>query len=114
MTGDHADLRRALWPSGTSVSEPLAEQNVVPVPRTFGPTGQPDEGLQIMLGLAVSEEGMGRFNRVEVTYKVGDRRYRQVYPRAVRICAPKEPYLGPDKNCDYPVDAPDFGDGTLP
>lgn len=80
---------------------PLAKQNVVPVATTRTPDGSPNEGLQIVLGVQVGEPGVARFEAVEVTYKVGGRRYRKVFNDSVYLCAPDVAYTG---NGDCPSD----------
>jgi len=75
-------------------TRPLAEQNVVPVPKTFSPEGTPYERLQIILGVQVREPGVARFEAVEVTYKVGGRRYREVFDDSVYLCAPYDAFTG--------------------
>lgn len=75
-------------------TRPLAEQNVVPVATTRTPAGTPGEGLQIVLGVQVGDPGVARFEAVEVTYKVGGRRYREVFLDSVYLCAPVDVYKG--------------------
>ena len=82
------------FPRADYPSRPLAEQNVVPVPTTFSPEGTPYERLQIILGIQVNEPGVARFEAVEITYKVGGRRYREVFDDSVYLCAPNDAYTG--------------------
>ena len=93
-------------------SRPLAEQNIVPVAKTRTPDGSPGEGLQLVLGVRVNEPGVARFEAVEVTYKVGARRYREVFDDSVYLCAPYDAYTG---NGDCPSDEirNQFDDRTL-
>ena len=37
---------------------------------------------------------MARFEAVEVTYKIGRRRYREVFEDSVYLCAPTDLYKG--------------------
>jgi hypothetical protein len=89
------------FPRADYPSRPLAEQNVVPVARTRTPAGDPGEGLQIVLGVQVNEPGVARFEAVEVTYKVGRRRYKEVFDDSVYLCAPYDAFTG---NGDCPSD----------
>lgn len=100
------------FPRSDYPSRPLAEQKVVPVPKTFGPEGSPIEGLQIILGVKVNEPGVARFGAVEVTYKVGGRRYREVYNDSVYLCAPYDAYTG-NGDCPSPEVRDRFDDRTL-
>jgi hypothetical protein len=100
------------FPRSDYPSRPLAEQNVVPVPKTFSPEGNPYEGLQIVLGVQVNETGVARFEAVEVTYKVGGRRYREVYDDSVYLCAPYDAYTG-NGDCPSPEVKDRFDDRTL-
>lgn len=93
-------------------SRPLAEQNVVPVPTTFSPEGTPYERLQIILGVQVGEPGVARFEAVEVTYKVGGRRYREVFQDSVYLCAPVAVYKA-EGQCPSDEVRNQFDDRTL-
>jgi hypothetical protein len=93
-------------------SRPLAEQNVVPVPTTFSPEGTPYERLQIILGVQVGEPGVARFEAVEVTYKVGGRRYREVFQDSVYLCAPVAVYKA-EGQCPSDEVRDRFDDRTL-
>jgi hypothetical protein len=100
------------FPRSDYPSRPLAEQNVVPVPTTFSPEGSPYEGLQIVLGVQVGEPGVAKFEAVEVTYKVGGRRYREVFEDSVYLCAPTDAYTGGGK-CPSDEDRGRFDNRTL-
>lgn len=93
-------------------SRPLAEQNVVPVAKTRTPSGDPYEGLQIVLGVQVGEPGVARFEAVEVTYKVGGRRYKEVFEDSVYLCAPTAAYKG-EGQCPSDEVRDRFDDRTL-
>lgn len=93
-------------------SRPLTEQNIVPVPTTFSPEGNPYEGLQIVLGVQVNEPGVARFEAVEVTYKVGGRRYREVFDDSVYLCAPYDAFTG-NGDCPSAEVKDRFDDRTL-
>lgn len=93
-------------------TRPLTEQNVVPVPTTFSPEGTPYERLQVVLGVQVGEPGVARFEAVEITYKVGGRRYREVFEDSVYLCAPIEAYKG-EGQCPSDDVRDRFDDRTL-
>ena len=93
-------------------SRPLAEQNVVPVPTTFSSEGSPNEGLQVVLGVQVGEPGVARFESIEITYKVGGRRYREVFEDSFYLCAPVEAYKG-EGQCPSDEVRDRFDDRTL-
>jgi len=75
------------WPS-----RPLSEEHVVPVAKTRTPAGTPGEGLELVIGVRATRPGVGRARAVEFTYKVGGRRYREVYDGSMYLCAPKEQF----------------------
>jgi hypothetical protein len=75
----------------------LREQNVVALPKTRTPDGMAGEGLQIVFGFRIAEPGVAGGSDVEVTYRVGGHRYREVYDYSVYLCAPEEAFK--DKDC---------------
>jgi hypothetical protein len=77
----------AQWPS-----KPLAEQNVVPVAKTFTESGEPGEGLELVIGVKATRPGVARARAIEFTYRIGDRRYREEYEGAIYLCAPMEQF----------------------
>jgi hypothetical protein len=85
------------FPPAPYPSKPLAEQNVVPVPKLFNPTsGDPDEGLELVIGIRATRPGISAYRAVEVHYRVGDRDYRETYEaNAVHLCAPLAEYSDP-------------------
>jgi hypothetical protein len=74
-------------------SRPLAEQNVVAgaVPRA---PGEPAPNLQFILGVRTNRPGVIRTDEVEVTYRVGKRRFVEAFPVKIILCAPAAPYFG--------------------
>jgi hypothetical protein len=78
-------------PAGYS-SKALSDDNAVPVPKTFTETGSPYEHLQLVVGLRALAPGVAGAQQVEVTYKVGGRRYREVIDNKMFLCAPKAQY----------------------
>ena len=105
-------LGDAGFPRADYPTRPLAEQNVVPVPTTFSPEGTPYERLQVVLGVQVGEPGVARFEAVEITYKVGGRRYREVFEDSVYLCAPVDVYKG-EGQCPSDDVRDRFDDRTL-
>jgi hypothetical protein len=75
------------WPS-----QPLAGQRFVPVGTTFEPSGNPNEGLELVIGVRATTAGVARARAVEFTYRVGGKRYREVYDGSMYLCVPKEQF----------------------
>lgn len=73
-------------------SDPLADKHVVPVAKHRTKTGEPEKGLQLVIGARASEAGVARARGVEFTYRVGHRRYHRSYEGSMVICAPKEQF----------------------
>jgi hypothetical protein len=73
-------------------SKPLSEEHVVPVPKTFTESGSPYEGLQLVVGVKSTGPGVGRIRGIEVTYRVGSRRYRNSSEGNGFLCAPAAEY----------------------
>lgn len=80
------------YPPTEYSSKSLSEDNVVPVSKTFTDGGSPDEHLQLVIGLRVTAPGVAGAQRVEVTYRVGGRRYREVIDNKLHMCAPTAEY----------------------
>jgi hypothetical protein len=72
-------------------SDSLADRHVVPVPKTRGSSGEPYEGLRLIIRARASVPGVA-FPRVEVMYRVGHRRYRRSDDSSMYLCAPKEQF----------------------
>ena len=106
IAGDASGFPPARWPS-----RPLAEQNVVRVAERIEDDGSPGEGLQIVFGLVVTAPGEARATAIEVTYRVGGRRYREVFYNTVTLCAPTEAYQ--DRSCPEDEARLVAGDRTL-
>ena len=70
-------------------STPLESNHVVPVPETFS-EGNPNEGLELVIGVRATRPGVARARAVEFTYKVGSKRHREVYDGSMYLCAPAE------------------------
>ncbi|HET9770402.1 MAG TPA: hypothetical protein VFS16_05895 [Acidimicrobiia bacterium] len=72
-------------------SKPLAEENTVPVP-TLSDTGSAYEGLQLVVGVRSTGAGIGRIQGIEVTYRIGERRFRNSSNGRGFLCAPAAEY----------------------
>ena len=97
------------FPPANYASKPLAEEHVVPVPKTYTGSGDPYEGLELVIGARATQPGVARARGIEFTYRVGGKRYRRTYEGAMYLCAPREQFQG--DAC--PGDARDkFGEGT--
>lgn len=85
------------FPPARYPAKPLAEQKVVPVPTIFNPTsGNPDNGLELVIGIRATKPGISAFRSVEVQYRVGRRDYREVFEaNTVHLCAPFAEYSDP-------------------
>jgi len=85
------------YPPAEYPSQPLARQHVVPVARTSTARGEPNEGLELVIGVRATRPGVARARAIEVTYRAGGRRYRETYDGSMYLCAPKEQFT--DENC---------------
>ena len=86
-------------------SNPLAVERTVPLPTTFTESGFPYEGLQLVVGVRSTGPGIGRIRGIEVTYRLGGKRYRNSSEGHGFLCAPAAEYVdtGP-KTDDCPGD----------
>ena len=78
------------FPPDEYPSDSLADRHVVPKART--PEVDSEEGLQLVVGARARSNGVARARGVELTYRVGPRRYRRASEASMHICAPKERY----------------------
>jgi hypothetical protein len=99
------------YPPIEYTSKPLAEDNVVPVPTSFTPAGDPDQYLQLVIGVRIAAPGIAGARQVEVTYRVGGRRYRLRIGNSVWMCAPTATYA--QGGCPPHEDENRTGDRTL-
>jgi hypothetical protein len=112
--GDRGSLLMlAGFPPPEYPSRPLAEEHVVPVPTTFSANGSPNEGLQLVVGIRATGEGISRIGGVEITYRVGKRRYRTENSGSGTLCVPQKRFFNPDpavpvENCPPGDEAGDF------
>jgi hypothetical protein len=85
------------FPPARYPTKPLADQNLVPVATMFNPTsGDPDNGLELAIGIRAREPGISAYRAVEVKYRVGSREYREVFEaNAAHLCAPLQDYVEP-------------------
>jgi hypothetical protein len=74
-------------------SKPLAEEKVVPVPAPHPADEDPTEGLQLVVGVKSTGPGVGRIRGIEVTYRVGHRRFRDSDESDGYLCAPASDYI---------------------
>jgi hypothetical protein len=81
------------YPPKSFPAESLSKRTVVPVAKTRTEAGSPGEGIQLFFGVEVTEPGVAWAEQVEVTYKVGSRRYKETFDRAFFLCAPRDQYV---------------------
>jgi hypothetical protein len=81
-------------PSTAPRSDSLADRHIVPVATTRNASGEPNEGLRLIINVRATAPGVARARGVEVTYRVGHRRYRRSSDSSMYLCAPKEQFLG--------------------
>lgn len=86
------------FPPQGYVTRPLAEQNVVPVPTEFTEGGSPAAGLELAIGVRATQPGVGRARGVEITYRVGGKRYREEINAGIYLCAPAADFTE-DESC---------------
>lgn len=75
------------FPSSEYPARPLTADNPVPVTNE-----DRTRSMQIIIGVRVPEEGAARSNAIEITYRVGDERYREIFKSGIIICAPVDKY----------------------
>jgi hypothetical protein len=73
------------WPS-----EPLEREHLIPVGKSFFEDGDPQEGLELVIGVRATKPGVARARAVQFTYTVGGRRYSEVDEGSMYLCAPVE------------------------
>lgn len=93
-------------------SFPLSERDVLPKPASYGESGSPDQALQILFRIKMTEAGIGYSGGVEVKYRSGGKRFNEEYPFYMLLCAPRERYVGPEAQ-DCSEAAIPSGDGVL-
>lgn len=89
-TGRGMFLAASGYPPTEWSTKPLADQHVIPVGKTFLENGDPNEGLELVIGIRASRPGVARARAVEFTYRVGGKRYREIDEGSVYLCAPAE------------------------
>jgi hypothetical protein len=82
-----------VYPPVENPSEPLHQLHVVPVPTEFSQTGDPENGLQIVFGVRTTRPGVAGARAVEITYRVGNHRYKETYDQKLYLCAPEAEYI---------------------
>lgn len=100
-------------PGQSTISFPLQERKVVPVPKSFSETGDPEQLLQILFRVEMTAEGVGRSRSVRVDYRSGGKSYTETFPFTMTLCAPRELYIqGRNEGCGSNQPAPE-GDRVL-
>lgn len=100
-------------PGQSTISFPLKERNVIPVPTSLSELGNPEELLQILFRVKMTAEGIGRSRAVRVDYRAGGKSYTETFPFTMTLCAPRELYIqGRNEGCGSNQPAPD-GDRVL-
>jgi hypothetical protein len=100
------------FPPSDYHTRPIADDNSVPVPKEFSPEGGPIDALQLVIGVRATAPGVARAKGVEVTYKVGDTRHREVFFNEFYLCAPKSEW-GDGSECPPPALEHQFDDRVL-
>jgi hypothetical protein len=80
--------------SGDQPSDSLAAKHVVPVETARPGHAAPEEGLRLIVTARATVPGVARARGVEVTYRVGHRRYRRSSDSSMYLCAPPEAFPG--------------------
>jgi len=91
-SGPPAFLAAWGYPPPDYPAKPFNEEHVVPVGTHFSEGGDPHEGLQLMVGVRMTEPGAGGIRGIEYTYRIGRRRYRNFYEGSGYLCAPRAEY----------------------
>lgn len=87
------------FPPTEKPSHDPSKVNVVPGDPELTPAGNPAEVLQLVIGVMATAPGIAANRGVEVTYRVGDKRYREIWNDAFELCAPKSDYVAGGKEC---------------
>lgn len=77
---------RTGFPTHELRARPLSE---VPVPVQDGDEGK---SLQLVVGVRVTGPGVARASGAEITYRIGDKQYRETFEDEVYLCAPAADY----------------------
>jgi hypothetical protein len=73
-------------------AKPLIDQDVVPVPTA----AEPQEGLELVIGVRAAKPGIAAYRAVDVFYRVGKRRYHELFnANTVHLCAPVADFVDP-------------------
>jgi hypothetical protein len=82
------------FPPDRYPAKPLTEQNVVPGSMVFNDAGESIDGLELVIGIRAMRPGISAYRAVEVHYRVGRRRYRELFEaNHVHLCAPLSDYV---------------------
>ncbi|MGH9003678.1 MAG: hypothetical protein ACRDYV_11165, partial [Acidimicrobiia bacterium] len=76
------------FPPTEKPSHDPSKANVVPGDPELTPAGTPAEILQLIIGVKATGPGIAANRGVEVTYRVGSKKYTEVWNEAFELCAP--------------------------
>jgi len=92
------------FPPNGYPSDSLADRHVVPAAKRGTAEDNSEVGLQLVVGARAKWIGVARAWGVEVTYRVGPRRFRRTSGASMQICAPKDRYRFEDCPMDDEFD----------
>jgi len=81
------------YPPADFPAVPFADLHVVPVAKTHSEGGEPNEGLMLIFGVQVNAPGATGARGIDYTYRIGKRRYRNVYEGSDYLCGPRAEYV---------------------
>lgn len=87
------------FPPTEKPSHDASRVNVVPGDPELTEAGTPLDVLQLVIGVMATAPGIAAANGVEVTYRVGNKRYRELWKDAFELCAPKAAYAAGGADC---------------
>lgn len=76
-----------------------AKANVVIGSPNLTPAGTPEDVLQLIIGVKATAPGIAANRGVEVTYRVGGKRYREVWDDSFALCSPEAAFVGRQDAC---------------
>lgn len=88
------------FPPTEEPSHDPSKVNVVIGSPNLTPAGTPEDVLQLIIGVKATAPGIAANRGVEVTYRVGSERYREVWNDVFELCAPKADFV--DRAADCP------------
>ncbi|HZQ78665.1 MAG TPA: hypothetical protein VFE55_15120 [Acidimicrobiia bacterium] len=78
-------------PTGGAGLKRLGGEHVIPVSKARA-GGAPDDGLELAIAARATVPGVARMRGIEITYRVGRRRYRRTGDAPLYLCAPPDRY----------------------